>query len=168
MVAQVKHREGKTDSSAIQQSVAALGERLAVEIKRIDQVNNLQKESVGVALVAAEKAVNAALAAADKATEKAEMGTRESFAKVNEFRGALEDLGKTMATRRELEALRDTVVLLTSRLDRSPEIHALTTRADLTQGKSAGIGASMGFAQWAVLLASGLIGLYVALHGFMQ
>lgn len=45
-----------------------------------------------------------ALDSSNRAQDKFEESVVERFKQVNEFRGALDDLGKSMATRRELEA----------------------------------------------------------------
>ncbi len=95
------------DVARLDAEIHALKASFESEIRRLDQVIALGEKGVNVALIAAEKAVNAALAAADKATEKAEKNTDDSFAKVNEFRGALDDLGRLMATRRELEDFKE-------------------------------------------------------------
>lgn len=47
--------------------------------------------------------IRASLAAQQRAEDKFESTVQRRFDQVNEFRGALDDLGKTMATRRELE-----------------------------------------------------------------
>lgn len=165
-----------TDIPAMQVELSALRATLESELKRIDQLNTAQKEGVSVALIATEKTMNAVLAAADRAADKVESTTRESFAKVNEFRNALDDLGKTMATRRELEdfktearrLIEDITARITaigSRIDTSPELHALTQRADILQGKSGGIGTTITFMQGLVLLVIALIGAYATLRG---
>lgn len=41
--------------------------------------------------------------------DKFELMVRDGFVKQNEFRGALEDLGRTMATRREMESAEETL-----------------------------------------------------------
>lgn len=139
----------ETDTATLRASLEALSAEFRAEVRRIDQVATLREEGVGVALTSAEKAVVAALAAADKATNKAEAGTRQSFKEVNEFRRALEELQKLMATRREMEdyktlttqrldELAKQIVTLGSRLDTAPEVRALMQRADLTQGRSGG------------------------------
>ncbi len=43
----------------------------------------------------------------DKAIQEFKEGVTARFIQVNEFRGALDDMSKAMATRRELEALED-------------------------------------------------------------
>jgi hypothetical protein len=137
------------DVARLEAETRALRAFTEAEVRRLDQVIALGEKGVNVALIAAEKAVGAALAAADKATEKAEKNTEDSFAKVNEFRGALDDLGKQMATRRELadfkdayalahESLRTQLVNLGSRLDTAPELRALSARADVGMGERSG------------------------------
>lgn len=155
------------DVSLVQSMIGTLQRAMEGEIRRLDQIGDLRDKGVSIALVAAEKAVAAALQAADKATDKAERTTADSFSKVNEFRGALDDLGKTMSTRREMEDMKKALELmvdgtrgqlnanlskievaidanraaisaLSSRLDKSPEVRDLTRRADVDQGTNAG------------------------------
>ena len=134
----------------LQSDVASLKSYIEGEVRRIDQVNGMQKDAVATALIAAEKAVNAALAAADKQTEKSESNTKESFSKVNELRGMAEDLGKLMATKTQLEDfkfavttkfddLQKQLTYLASRLDLSPETRKLESRADVTQASGRGM-----------------------------
>jgi hypothetical protein len=133
-----KGHADERDLQRIDARLEALKASFESEIRRLDQV-----------IALGEKGVNAALAAADKATEKAEKNTEESFSKVNEFRGALEDLGRLMATRREVEdfkesyrtahdVLRSSIVALGTRLDTAPEVRALAARADVGQGERSG------------------------------
>jgi hypothetical protein len=144
-----KGHADERDLQRIDARLEALKASFESEIRRLDQVIALGEKGVNAALIAAEKAVGAALAAADKATEKAEKNTEESFSKVNEFRGALEDLGRLMATRRELEdfkesyrvaheTLRSSIIGLGTRLDTAPEVRALVSRADIGQGERSG------------------------------
>jgi septal ring factor EnvC (AmiA/AmiB activator) len=61
------------------------------------------------------------------ATEVSETAAR--FRQVNEFRGALDDLGKTMATRRELEA---SIASIAARMDEmSKDVSTLRSRIDV-------------------------------------
>jgi hypothetical protein len=167
-----KGHADERDLQRIDARLEALRASFESEIRRIDQVISLGEKSVNVALIAAEKAVNAALAAADKATDKAEKNIEDSFAKVNEFRGALDDLGRLMATRRELEDFKDTyasahdtvrndIVALGTRLDTAPEIRALASRADVGQGERSGAvertnAARASIALWVALASVGL------------
>lgn len=84
------------------------------------------------------------------AQEKFEATVTARFSAVNEFRAALDDLGKQMATRRELEQTKATSneryddLLrqfgdMRSRLDKGPEgLTALTARADVGTGTELG------------------------------
>jgi hypothetical protein len=170
-------RADERDVARLDAEIQALRASYEGEIRRLDQVIALGEKGVNVAMVAAEKAVAAALAAADKATEKAEKNTEDSFNKVNEFRGALDDLGRLMATRRELEDYKEAQTLVTetmrreivglgSRLDTAPELRALTSRADLQQGVQNGIQLTYGSLLGLIAAASSIIGavIFVATH----
>jgi tetrahydromethanopterin S-methyltransferase subunit B len=99
--------------------------------------------------------------------------TESDFVKTNEFRGALDDLGRNMATRRELESsiknvnelykeLSKQVSDLRSRLDIGPaELAELQRRIDTSSGKSAGLNAFWGY-------LVGVVGLIIAIISFMS
>ena len=100
------------------------------EFDRLDGDIKALKELVTSQLNAQEKSVDTALQSAQRATDKTEESTRDSFTKVNEFRGALDDLSTTMSTRKELEdtkksingaidELRTRLADLASRLDKN-------------------------------------------------
>lgn len=80
-----------------------------------------QQEAVQAALQAAKEAVANALSAAKEAVLKAEDASNKRFEGVNEFRQALNDLGRLQMPRQEAEAIFETidekVARLTSRLD---------------------------------------------------
>lgn len=95
------------------------------------------------------------------AQDKFERSVESRFAQVNEFRSALDDLGKTMATRRELEEKEKSISSriddgqrqigeLRSRLDIGPEgLKALQSKTDLSSGNAAGRQVTMGnLATW--------------------
>jgi chromosome segregation ATPase len=72
--------------------------------------------------------VKASLTAAERAQDKFEESVHARFAQVNEFRGSLDDLGKTMSTRREAEVLSSTVDQKIDEL--SKQITELRSRLD--------------------------------------
>lgn len=128
-------------------------------------------------------AIEAALIAAQRATDKFEVSVHDRFAQVNEFRAALDDLGKQMATRRETEAqmhnlaenidkarnerqhqieeLRSTLQELRSRLDTGTDLRNLQARIDQTQGRTEG--AKMTWGAMAGLLAAAATGLGIVI-----
>lgn len=111
-------------------------------------------------------AIQAALVAAQRAIDKFEETVTARFQQVNEFRSALDDLGKTMATRRELETavnnlaeniekarserqhqieeLRSMLQEMRSRLDTGTDLRSLQARLDLGQGVREGSKATWG------------------------
>lgn len=106
-----------------------------------------------------------------EALTKFEETVAVNFIKTNEFRGSLEDLGKNMATRRELEALSknmsdqlDNISVKTndlrSRIDIGPEeIRSLRSRADISSGERQGEARLWGM----IIGVSGLVGTIVGL-----
>lgn len=100
---------------------------------------------------------------------------KDRFASVNEFRNALDDLGKQMATRRELEgsqvtnnekheSLQKQITELTRRLDVGPEgLRQLQTGADVARGRQTGIGTSAVVIVGAVTLVSTILGIVIVL-----
>ncbi len=121
------------------EKIAALERLFASEIRRLEAI-----------IKAAGEAVSLLGTANQVAQDKFEATVRDGFVKQNEFRGSLDDLGKTMATRRETEV---TSIALTGRLDdiskqlgdlRSrvdvgpAQLASLQTRADTQAGKQEG------------------------------
>jgi len=95
--------------------------------------------------------------------------------KANEFRAALDDLSKTMATRRELTTSTEAITQrftnqqaqmseLRSRLDVGPAgLHSLQAYQQQQEGRQEGIGASIGLIVLVVSVTAGLVGILVAL-----
>jgi chromosome segregation ATPase len=120
---------------------AALKNANELELERVARVRDEVKE--------VKESAAAAVRNAGTAQNKFEEGVRERFAQVNEFRGSLEDLGKSMGTRRELETVRDTgkseVSILSqqlndlrSRIDVGPKgLLDLQSRSDEGRGRNA-------------------------------
>jgi len=100
---------------------------------------------------------------------------RRDQEKANEFRSALDDLSKTMATRRELESAQlngnnriDGLVKdvgdLRSRLDIGPAgLAPLQAYQQQQEGRHEGIGASVGWIVAGITVASALVGIVVVL-----
>jgi len=97
-----------------------------------DALRLADKEAVALALTAQEKAVAAALEAAKDAATKVETATETRFNSTNEFRGALEDAQKNLASS-------DRVTALENRVGKN--------EAELTErrGKAAGAGQLVGY-----------------------
>lgn len=92
-----------------------------------------------------------------EALAKFEQFVLAKFVDVNEFRKALEDLGKNMATRRELEDLKEQVNALRSRVDIGPAgLQQLQSAQDFSKGKSEGIQLSWSTLLGVVALVGGL------------
>ena len=95
--------------------------------------------------------------------------------KANEFRSALDDLSKTMATRRELEsaqlsgsaridALTKDIGDLRSRLDIGPAgLAPLQAYQQQQAGRSEGIGSTIAYVVTAVFVTAALVGLFLSL-----
>lgn len=110
-----------------------------------------------------------------KAVDKFEQTVTQRFAQVNEFRSALDDLGKDMATRREFEgfkqqyseaheSLRGQVVGLGSRLDiGNPSIAALQQQQAAYAARSSGFSDGFKFIASALASVLVLISIYIAI-----
>lgn len=110
------------------------------------------------------------------AQSKFEASVESRFAQVNEFRGSLDDLGKTMATRRELEQamlgatakideLNKLITEMRSRLDVGPSaLKELQVRADLGQGRGEGKQQNMAAVYALAGVALTIIGLVAAVY----
>lgn len=81
-----------------------LEEKLSGEVNLTTERFRAQERASGIALVAAEGALKAALSSAEKAVEKANAATDKRFDAVNEFRGQLGDIQRTLISRAESEA----------------------------------------------------------------
>ncbi len=141
---------GDADEIA-RERVSALERLLVSEFKRLED-----------ALTAQQRAVELLGNANSIAQDKFEATVRDGFVKQNEFRGSLDDLGKTMATRRELESVMEeyrrnygeiTHALgeMRSRIDIGPAaLVQLQSRADLSAGRQQGVGLSANVAAFLV------------------
>lgn len=93
---------------------------------------------------------------------------KDRFANVNEFRNALDDLGKQMATRRELEALGTALAELRSRIDVGPEqLQTLQSRADTAAGRQTGVQASTGMLFAAAAFIATVLGIVIVLSNVL-
>lgn len=162
-------------SQQIMQIQAALVSAERLEVERFS-ASQAATQSVEEKLMLLQKSY-------EIAQNKFEHSVEGRFATVNEFRSALDDLGKQMATRRELEAavgnltdnvekarnerqiqieeMRATVTELRSRLDSGTDLRALQSRLDTSTGEKAG--ARLTYGAMAGLLAAfaTIIGLLV-------
>lgn len=84
--------------------IRALKELTAAEIRRLDEESETQVARQRESLEALRHMLDAMATERQNQQEKFEATVVSRFVQVNEFRGSLDDLGKTMATRRELEA----------------------------------------------------------------
>lgn len=151
------------------EKIEALERYFASELKRVEAV-----------IAGQERAVTLLGTASQIAQDKFEATVRDGFVKQNEFRGSLDDLGKTMATRRELEAallaisqriddLGKQVGDLRSRVDVGPaQLHALQSGADTAIGRQQGIGVGANVIAWlvgALIAGTSLVSaIYFATH----
>ncbi len=121
------------------EKINALSRYFSAELKRIEAV-----------IAGQERAVTLLGTANQIAQDKFEATVRDGFVKQNEFRGSLDDLGKTMATRRETEVTNLSTVArlddlakqlgdLRSRIDVGPaQLANLQSRADTQAGQQQG------------------------------
>lgn len=123
--------------------------RSALESSEKLELERLARVDADVRALAREQAI--LRETSNSAQNKFEIEVSDRFKQVNEFRASLDDLGKTMATRRELEAVQVTsgeryddvskqLQELRSRLDTGPaDLRALQQRFDLTAGRGEGV-----------------------------
>lgn len=129
--------------------------------------------------------IQSALVAATRASDKFEETVKARFTQVNEFRAALDDLGKQMATRRELETaivnlaeniekarierqrsieeLQQALQEMRSRLDTGTDLRHLQTRIDLGEGRNQGTKATWGNVAAMIGVAATGLGILVVL-----
>jgi hypothetical protein len=148
----------------VEGEIKALRDVCLSEMKRLEEVIALQ-----------DRAVTLLGNANQVAQDKFEATVISRFAQVNEFRGSLDDLGKNMATRRELEAfivsyreaheqLAEQVADLRSRLDIGPAgLAALQTGAATQVGRQQGVQFSTGLFFAGLAALGTLIGIIVVI-----
>lgn len=129
--------------------------------------------------------IQSALEAALRASDKFEETVKARFTQVNEFRAALDDLGKQMATRREMETavtnladniekarterqrsieeLQAAIQELRSRLDTGTDLRHLQARLDLDTGRNEGVKASWGNMAALIAAAATTLGIVIVL-----
>ena len=146
------------------EKIEALQRLIDAQIRRLDE-----------ALAAQDRAVVLLNTANQIAQDKFEATVERDSVKQNEFRGALDDLSKTMATRRELEQsqtiglsryeeLVKQIQELRSRLDVGPlGLAQVQTAQAIAQGRQQGVGVSAGFIVAAVTIGIALVGITVAI-----
>lgn len=133
--------------------------------------------------------IQSALEAALRASDKFEDTVSARFTQVNEFRAALDDLGKQMATRRELETavsnladniekarierqraieeLQSGIQELRSRLDTGADLRHLQTRIDLGEGRDQGQKATWGNMAALIGVAATGLGIVIVLSNLL-
>ena len=123
-----------------------------------------------------EESVAAAERNSKENVEKALASIDKRFDGVNEFRGALNDLGKTMAKKTDVENLADKVVAADEALEvrfeslyqrNRDDITAISRRLDLTQGASEGSRLTKGALYAAVASAVAVLGLLIVIANYL-
>lgn len=110
-------------------NVQSLKEHLTDKISSNKELSESEDRRLNDAIKAGENAVKLLAEVNKIAQDKFEASVRGEFVKVNEFRGALEDLGKNMATRRELETAIGNIT--TTTCDLAKQISDLRSRVDV-------------------------------------
>jgi len=138
--------------------VKMLQERYDTQIKAVDAAFLAQQTAMSTALTAAERAVQTALLSAEKAVTKAEVATEKRLEAVNEFRGQLADQASTLMSRVEADARISSIIDKFESAEKANQaFHQLqitriaeldqrvTSRLDLTKGKSDGTNNTIAF-----------------------
>lgn len=131
--------------------IAALEARLEVEMRRLDQAIE----------VARERTVSLA-DNREKALDQLRESVTARFLQVNEFRGALADLGATMATRRELDAFKEQYAEAHEAL--REQVAIAGRRIDLNAGKSEGVTATTKIVVTVISTLLLIVGAYTAVQ----
>ncbi len=118
-----------TSGKALEAAAKAQAEALQAALKNANELELERVGRVGDEVKAVKTAAVAALEDSKLAQAKFENGVKERFATVNEFRGSLEDLGKSMGTRRELEQAQESFRVAHDGLAR--EVNQLRSRIDI-------------------------------------
>ncbi len=142
-------RETKQLALLLDAKLDGLRDRMLVEIARLDSQHQAQVHAVQLV----RDADHLALAELKETV-------RERFNSVNEFRGALADLGGTMATRRDLEALASLLTEIRSRFDQS-QAQAVGAKESRSEGR-ASISFSTALLGTVIALAFLALALYTA------
>jgi len=136
----------------VQQINAAL---VSAEKLELERLNVIMRRLEGD-----ENVVTALREANDERFHKFEKTVSDRFAQVNEFRGSLDDLGKTMATRRELDDFK-TLYATAHELLRGQTVE-LGRRLDLESGKAQGVTATTKALVTGLSTLLVLLGIYTA------
>ena len=125
--------ERQLAAAAVQQALqeAALASAKALEAA-LKNANDLELERVARVRDEVQEVKQASVTLVNErsqAQDKFEANVKERFAQVNEFRGSLEDLSKSMGTRRELETMQESHRVVTSAL--AKDIADLRSRLDV-------------------------------------
>lgn len=144
------------------EKIAALERLFGAELKRLE-----------VIILGQDRAVTLLGNANEIAQNKFEATVKDGFVKQNEFRGSLDDLGKTMATRRELEAFMEEyrrahaevvngIGDLRSRLDVGPVgLSTLANQQAIQQGRQQGVQVVTNNLLFAAAAFAGIVGALV-------
>lgn len=145
----------------LREHIAQQFQQINAALVSAERLETTRFGSTTESLRATEKQLEVLRHAAVIAQDKFERNVESRFEQVNEFRGSLDDLGKTMATRREMEQINsalnskmdDSIIQrnvkfdeinkslqeIRSRLDVGPSaLHDLQVRADRGQGQQEG------------------------------
>ena len=143
--------------AAVQNSAAAEAQRLADKIEALEDIVNLGVETSKLA------------------QDKFEATVERDSVKQNEFRGSLDDLGKNMATRREMEAAMVSINIrlddfgkqladFRSRIDIGPAaLGALQSRVDVGAGRQQGVRLTSGLFFSSIAAFAAVISIVVVL-----
>lgn len=156
-------------SQQVLQINAALVSAEKLEVERVNAIN--QK------IEGDEKVVEALRVSFSDRIDKFETSVADRFKQVNEFRGSLDDLGKQMATRRELEGLSaslnqrheelvKTLGELRSRIDVGPAaLGTLQQRIDTQTGQVIGAGEARASTKSAITTGGAILAALATLLG---
>lgn len=122
---------------------------------RYQQRFDAQQLAIKDAMTAQKELAAAAILAADKATVKAEDAANKRFDSVNEFRGALSDLGRTMMSRSEAEARFGAL------LEKIDGPNGITRQVERNAGKGMGLHAGWGYLFAGVMMIVAVVSLFV-------
>lgn len=153
------HRLNTEQDRRYEQRFAAQENATALALARVDKEFHEH-----LAQVRAE--TKAALDAADKAITKQEAATEKRFESVNEFRAQLADQATKFMPRLEAEQrIGQTSEKLSSFESRhNQDMRAISSRLDLTQGRSTGLDKAWAYIVAAVGVVGGIIAIVIATH----
>lgn len=155
-------------------------ERFETQQRMVDVAFQTHHQATASSIAATDKAVAAALLSAEKAVSKAENANEKRFEGVNEFRAQLNDQQRNFITRVEANSRIDGLAekfeaeaarnaqRFSEGINRINDVDSrLSSRLDLTQGKSTGISASSGVALALVTLLATLMTVAIVIANFV-